>query len=364
MLLSRLIPFALCLCLLPLSLQAQSDKKLAKAIERFNNGDADGAIAEVHKLAGPDASSEVWSSLVEMCLYRYQGTGSAKDRQALVDVCREAGYTTTNERASMTLRALLVDKDKEPDTVKNEAVGKAMGRAEKAFAKKDYQGAIAGYRDALRIDPHHYKATLYIGDCYYGMKQMDSAIVYFNAAKAMQPELMEPRKYLVDALGGAHQNEAAMQEAMGTFLVYPDESMFLKTADLCDREGKTLERHWLKRGVEANMAGIKQKGGSGPWKVYRDAKAEIEPYCNADGVVDKPGAPGDAKYMEVYCWQRMLQGNVPEELAFAKKMADAGQLDCYVMLCLFHQDFYGQYRAWADANADRVPGFFKQQLIK
>ncbi len=359
------------------NLHAQAgNKKLEKAVERFKNGEMDEAIADTRKLLGGKDDEEVWTMLIEMYQYRYQNAvsraasgrpvGGAATPQAcrndLIDAAREATYAIICPRANQYLRNLLVDVD--PDTVRVPAAAEAMQKAEKAFGAKEYGQAIKEYRNVLKVVPTHYKATMYIGDCFYFLRQQDSAMAYFRKAIAMQPRMLEPRKYLVDALGSSRRNEEALEEAARTFIIYPDEAMFEKVSDAAERLNKRMERGWIKRGVTVDQLGADQDPGKGPWKRYRDAKTELAPFCNAQGVVDKPGAPEGARYLEVHAWHRMLAGNdLPKEMAHAKRMEEAGYLDCYVFLCLFHHDLYEQYRAFADAEGDRIVRFISGQLV-
>ena len=217
----------------------------------------------------------------------------------------------------------------------------------------------------LRLNPGDYQATIYLGDCHYFLNAYDSAAFYFDRGVDMQPDLLEPRKYLVDALGRSYDNEGAMHEAIQTFKIYPDESMFLKLADLYERAGRDLERHWMPRTGPVNAIGKDQSKLDGPWKAYRAAKDELAPFCDANGIVVKLGAPDGAKYLEVFSWQRMLQQStdLPKEFDHARRANERGDLDLYVFLCLFHYGFYEQYKAFAATDGDRFDAFLKERLV-
>lgn len=372
------------------SVAGQYQKKLKLAVERFDDGEMERAIADTRKLLAKYDEPEIWNTVIGMYYHRYRDAVDPSSRltrqfmkdltkkggvhvmyvrdakqclQDLLNACWEASYATTCIDANRYLRNYLVDT--EPDTTSSPAAKAAMDSAETAFAEGKYQTAIAHYRQVLGHAHGHYKSTLYIGDCHFYLRDLDSAEFYFRKAMDMQPGLMEPRKYLVDALGIAKKYDEALTEAIPTFFIYPDEGMFLKIRDVCERSGKTFDRHWIRRPVTANRVGFAQDDGTGLWKHYREARKELEPYCDSSGVVVSTGAPGGARYLEVWAWERMLQNSTEhsEDLAFARKCMHAGYLDCYVFLCLFHHDLYGQFKAFVPQNKERIASFINDLLI-
>ncbi len=58
----------------------------------------------------------------------------------------------------------------------------------------------------------------------------------------------------------------------------------------------------------------------------------------------------------------MLKDSKDESLAEARRMQDAGFLDCYVLVTLFHPDLYGQYRDFAANNRDKIVRYYRTFL--
>lgn len=368
----------------------QPKAKITKALDRFREGEMEEAIADMRKLIKDDPSEEGWDVLVNMYHYRWKDALDPSARLAnqlieqmtrtnsikayvrdakecygdLVNACLEASLYSRSTIANYTLRAALVDHH--PDTARTEEAKESMRKAEAAFGEKDYTGAMTHYRDMLRASPKDYQATLYLGDCHYFLDALDSAAHYFGKAVAMEPGLMEPRKYLVDALGHGGRTEEALEQALFTFRIYPDESMFLKTRDLYKRKKRGFDRHWVLRPGPVNLIGVDQPSLKGAWKTYREAKKELAPFCDENGIVVRDGGPAGARYLEVYSWQRMLESakELPKDMGFAKRMMDSGDLDLYVFLCLFHHGFYGQYKSFVAENGPRIAPFFDQRLAE
>jgi hypothetical protein len=102
------------------------------------------------------------------------------------------------------------------------------------------------------------------------------------------------------------------------------------------------------------------------WMYYQKAKDEIKSYCDSTGIIVKDCPLTQSKYMEVYAWEKMLKSapTVPANLAFAKKMADAGYLDCYIFISVFHFDLYDQYADFVMHNMDRVKKYVDTYLTE
>ncbi|HXC05325.1 MAG TPA: tetratricopeptide repeat protein, partial [Bacteroidia bacterium] len=237
--------------------------------------------------------------------------------------------------------------------------------AEDSFTHKKYSDAILLYRNAIQTYPDFYQASIYLGDCYWYKGNMDSAEYYFRKGIARCPDLLEPRKYLVDALAFRKKNEEAKTACIAAICIYPDISMFMKYRDLVKRDGKKFSDHWMSRKFDLNTCEKQDELKEKYWKTYRKAKEDVSAYCGKDGIL-AANSITKQKYLEVYCWEKMLNSEqeVPEEFAFARKMMEAGYLDCYVFISLFHQDVYTQFADFAKHNQSRVGEYFQKYLTE
>lgn len=369
----------------------QTDKKVEKAIKIFNSGKIDKGIAMMEKIKKRNPSNDNWDMLINMYYHRYEyakqnltnalvvavgeNMGAKMKHEAytspnicfedLVTKCREGSLYSESTKSSQLLRNFFIDYV--PDSAISEKAKEEFDTAENFFGKKDYNNSKKYYQNALSIEPNFYKATIYLGDSYWYLNNMDSAIYYFRKGIAMNPDLLEPRKYLVDALGYSKKNEEAKKECINAIYIYPDQSMFMKYADLVNREGKTFNKHWVKRGCEINSVRRKEAKTKDPiWLKYQEAESKIIQYCDSSGVIMKANSLTDAKYLEVYSWQQMLRDStqLTDELIFAKEMADKGFLDCYIFISAFHFDIYDQYLDFVKNNKDRIRTYMETYLVK
>lgn len=80
------------------------------------------------------------------------------------------------------------------------AVDETMSAGEAAFAKGDYESAIAAYQKALDLDPHQYHAALFIGDVYFKKDDHDQAAKWFLRAIQIDPNIETAYRYWGDDL--------------------------------------------------------------------------------------------------------------------------------------------------------------------
>ena len=99
----------------------------------------------------------------------------------------------------------------------------AMQAAEAAFAKGDYDNAIAGYEKALALDPKNYSAALFIGDMYFRKNDGDNAGVWFSQAIAIAPNEETAYRYWGDALMKQGKYEQAEAKFISAVIANPYE---------------------------------------------------------------------------------------------------------------------------------------------
>lgn len=280
----------------------------------------------------------------------------------LITTLRKATlFTNDAYYSSMIMRLELVDM--EVDTNISSLAMEYYREAEREFHNKNYANAAENYQKAIDDQPHFYKANLYLGDTYYFMRDYIEAINKFKQAKEKFPEMLEPRKYLVDSYSKEGLYEKCLEEAIETFTIYPDVSMSQKLRDAARLNDKELEIEWTPRGCIPNTTKeskekVELTTENDPWYHYQMSKEKIMDYCNEDGIITKENSLTNSKYMEVFGWEEMLINNENKQLDEARKMQELGFLDCYVMVTCFHHDFYKQYHDFAMNNEQKIIEYF------
>jgi tetratricopeptide (TPR) repeat protein len=351
---------------------AQMDEKVTNAITLFTDGKYTEGLTAMEKIVANDKTNvDNWDILMKMRQQRYilAVQKRASNTQALfieyINTCRESELYAYTEEATIHLRSFFVDYV--VDTAVSDSAKAKFNAAESFFGAEDYNAAAELYRQAMQIQPDYYKANLYLGDSYWLLQELDSAELYFKKSIERCPDLLEPRKYLVDAYMDGKKNELALEAVVAAICIYPDRGMMLRLSKIGKAMyDKSIDIHWVQRKAFPNIMNIAQeKPKDKLWAAYHKAEAEIAPYCNEAGVIVKANTLTEAKYMEVYCWEKMLKSTkkLPKEMAFAKRMMDEGWLDCYVFTTMFHFDFYLQYRYFIKSNAERVKEFLLKKII-
>ncbi|MCC6372219.1 MAG: tetratricopeptide repeat protein [Bacteroidia bacterium] len=277
------------------------------------------------------------------------------------------------DHCSVVLRNYYIDP--EVDTAVSKKALKYFNEAEEEFSKKNYADAAKMYKRALEEQPDFFKASLYMGDCFFFVEDYVNAIASFKAAKQKFPQLLEPRKYLIDAYAKSKLYDLALNEAIETMAVYPDLSVIAKMEDAAYLINKKINIQWTPRRVFpnsfktdsllalSNSFSEELKPAKDPWNYYLEAKSVIKPVCNSKGLIVKPTSLSMSHYMEVYSWEEMLKKSKDPMLDQARKMQEAGFLDCYVLVTCYHIDFYDQYLDFVTKNKAKVVDYYKKFLV-
>ena len=278
----------------------------------------------------------------------------AMPKKKFIDVCRQSTMWSSSYTADAYLRRFLVDYD--PDSSVSEKAKEYFTEGEEFFGKEDYELAELNYRKAINEDPNYYQAYLYLGDTFWPGEDYDSAIVYFAMAKNMHPGLLEPRKFIVDALMEQGLYYRAKKECMEALCVYAGFDMKLRMQKILLVENKYMEDHRFIRYFYPNDLGNDdQRDLNGIWDTYRSSKDKIKKYCSEDGIIEAHGETTDI-YLEVYSMRRLLEKHddeLPDYLKFAYQMMEDGFLEPYVFISLFHVDIYPQFKHYMSFPENR-----------
>ena len=104
---------------------------------------------------------------------------------------------------------------------KNPEADKAMKEGEAAFARNDYDAAIAAYERALKLDPKLYEAPLFLGDMYFQKKQIDKAGEWYGRAIAINPDRETAYRYWSDVLLKNNQMDESRAKAIEAIIAEP-----------------------------------------------------------------------------------------------------------------------------------------------
>ena len=98
---------------------------------------------------------------------------------------------------------------------------KAMQEGEAAFARQDYDKAIAAYQRALTLDPKLYYAAVFLGDMYFQKNQIEKAGEWYGRAIAIDPDKETAYRYWSDVLLKNGRSDDARTQAIEAILAEP-----------------------------------------------------------------------------------------------------------------------------------------------
>lgn len=380
---------------------AQTEKQIAKAVKIFLKKGYDKGIEVLVKyiykaVNGDGASVDGYEMWVKMEYLRFQRDkelyaeieievepedGEEPDSSVyyffeelknypetkFLDVCRKSTLESSSYTGDYYLRKYLVDYD--PDSARSEKAISYFEKGKEQLEEDEQERAELSFRKALAEDSLYYAAYIYLGNSFYQREDYDSAIVYYTVAKNMHPDLLEPRKDIVDALMQKELYYNAKKECLEAFTIYPGFDMKLRYQIILAQENKYMASHrFLRFFYPNNMKTDDQPDMYGIWDTYRSSKSKISKYCNEDGIIE-PNPETEDRYLEVYSIRRMLEKHedeIPEYIRFGYKMMEDGYLECYVFFTLFHVDIYPQFKDYMSFEENRVKmiEYIEQYLIE
>ncbi|MCL1861480.1 MAG: tetratricopeptide repeat protein, partial [Proteobacteria bacterium] len=125
-----------------------------------------------------------------------------------------------------------------------------LGKAQKAFAAKDYSHAGALFEELATLSPESHQAWFGLGEVAQGIGQQDTAATFFNQAVELRPENARYRLKLGEALGKLGQIETSLQQ-------------LIKARQLAPKDV----------GILCSLSGAYVKAGN--WQYARDLLEEV-----------------------------------------------------------------------------------------
>lgn len=398
------IALLLLLVISQMTLMAQTDKQIDKAIKIYNNKSHQKGADKLKKFMDQVdmPTLRAWNTYINMKYQLYLDLGYDNDEtitittidedgneettdfyeflrsiklDSFINLCRKATILNESNRADYYLRRLVIEAEVDTtlviDSVKVEKIDELNALGDEQYNKTKFMQAIEFYNQALDVDSTDYQTLINVAFAYMKEDNTTEAIHYFEKAVNAHPDLMRARNMLIDLLLKENLYIRAKKECLEAICVYPGFDNKLNYQIALSKEDKYMDEHRLYRYFYPNnMKFEDQDEVSGSFTAYREAKNEIGKYCNEDGIIE-PNGVTDIKYLELYSWEKVLddlieKDEVPEYLDFAVEMKEEGYLDCYVLVSLYHYDFYAQTKDFLseEENREKVKTYIETYTIK
>ena len=123
----------------------------------------------------------------------------------------------------------------------SEEAGPAWVQAEKHFVDKEFDQAIAGYREVLALQPDYITAYTMIGDAFVNMKQYDSARFYLRLAIERNYLDYQAHWFLATTENKSGNDKEALREITIAHILNPGHGLLKRTLKLYR---KKMDQGW------------------------------------------------------------------------------------------------------------------------
>ena len=299
----------------------------------------------------------------------------------------KAAFSRTRELGNTSALAKLGDTitadGSVPPLSQNPEAQAAMAAGEAAFGRGDFTEAITHYQKALSADPTNYHATLFVGDCYYRLKNVESASDWFARAVALNPNLETAHRYWGDLLMGAGRVAEARSKFIDAFIAEPySQATRTGLTQWAKTTGGRLGRpaitpfSGLPRSADGRVTIDLKTPPTDPmgaaWVVYATTKAQ---WSQAEFL---KRFPNETTYRvslaeEVDAYGRMLafadeqqakgQPITDPQIATIRALRDRGMLEAYILLSTASASVARDYPAYRAEHRDRLQAYMEAMTV-
>ncbi len=285
-----------------------------------------------------------------------------------------------------TLLAALPEDGSEDAFSQNQEVQAAMQRGEAAFARGEFEDAIAGYLQALALDPKLYYAALDIGDSYFRLKKTEQAGEWFTKAIQIEPNEETAYRYWGDALMADGQMKEARTKLIEGLVAnpyrqtsrnglnnwvsqnhvsYKEISIKLPQAPTVDAKGGTT--------ITVDPATLGKNDGGEAWMTYpmertlwhneKFAKEFPKEKTYRHSLKEEVSALSLVATVFEESQQKKKLENPDPSLVLLSKMKDEGMLESFVLLLHPDAGVTQDYAAYRAVNRDKLIQFVDEYVL-
>jgi tetratricopeptide (TPR) repeat protein len=198
---------------------ATDQQKRQQAVALFGRGKRLEALPLLEELVPKNPRDgellvDLAASLIDHAATLTEGDAAAKERFRARDLLDRAWALGNPSPLAENLRQLLQEMDANGAVTfsDNQAVDRVMNDGEAAFARRDFDAAIAAYAKALELEPTNYTATLFTANAYDRKGDLAAAGDWYERAMRLDPEIETAFRYYADML--AKQGDMAKARSM------------------------------------------------------------------------------------------------------------------------------------------------------
>jgi tetratricopeptide (TPR) repeat protein len=201
------------------------DSIRAQAFDLYKNGRCLDAMPLFEQLSVDNPHDVALKESLAWCVMQYAGTltDAAARKHARIRARKLAMQAKEMGDNSQILQVMLQLPEDGSDPVYSQSreVDDAMKTAEASFSRGDFDQAIAGYLQVIKLDPNNYDAPLFLGDVYFKQNSFDKAGEWFAKAIQIDPNRETAYRYWGDALAHDGKDDQARPKFIEAIVADP-----------------------------------------------------------------------------------------------------------------------------------------------
>ncbi len=261
----------------------------------------------------------------------------------------------------------------------------AMREGEAAFARGDFDQAVAAYRQALMLDPKLYEAPVFIGDVYYKKGDAAKAGEWFAQAIEIDPNRELAYRYWGDALMMAGKSDEARRKFIEAIVAEPyTRKAYVGLTQWANRQQIKLAHPDIQpagvvsgQGNNINITvdpkALEAKDGTQHWMLYSLTRAAWQPskfskeYPNEKSYRHSLKEEADALRMVADQVSADVKAgkikSLHPQLAALVKLSEAGLLEAYVLFARADAGIAEDYEAYRARNRDKLMCYWTEVVV-
>ncbi len=256
---------------------------------------------------------------------------------------------------------------------------KEFEKAEKDFARQHYGKAEERYRKVLEAEPEFGKALRRLGDCLLSRGEVQAALRQFLKATKANPNDAAAFRLAADAFGRLDRTSLTWSAYRESLLADPNYPLtWLDLENWGETSGQGFERHasivpprllipGSRDEAEAVLASLPEKTRPA-WKEYLNCQLEWRERKRTEGSrsLADPEEQRICLQKAVTIWDGLKSEDSSREdgnLDFLRQVSIDGQLDSFVYLELFTEEYRPSFEAWKSGNHERALRYLQDYVF-
>jgi tetratricopeptide (TPR) repeat protein len=264
----------------------------------------------------------------------------------------------------------------------NAEVDRAIQSGEAAFAKRDYDEAIANYSRAFALDPKNYAAALFIADSYFAKRDFAKAEEGYERAIQVNPDVETAYRYEADMLTKNGAMEKARTRAIQAVVAEPYNPITWRglaqwaNANHVQLKAIHVNTHTVmaenaadgplitvdpKSSPGAIAVGILYSGTRANWRKEEFKKRFPQEPQYRHSLAEEADALSVAAKFELK--HGVSLNAIDPDLALLKQLYNANMIEPYVLLNAADQGVAQDYPAYRSRNRSRLEDYLSQFVV-